>query len=47
MNKKKEEKNKVLESARKLLYVRDAIINAFDKKVFPYEDSESKIKEEK
>ena len=44
---KKEEKNKVLESARKLLYARNDIINAFDKKKFPYKDSESKTKDEK
>ena len=31
---KKEEKNKVLESARKLLYARNDILNAFDKKNF-------------
>ena len=34
-NTKKEEKDKVLESARKLLYARNDIINAFDKKKFP------------
>ena len=44
---KKEEKDKVLESARKLLYARNDIINAFDKKKFPYKDSESKTKDEK
>ena len=44
---KKEEKDKVLESARKLLYARNDIINAFDKKNFLYKDSESKTKEEK
>ena len=42
-----EQKNKVLESAKKLLYVRNDIINAFYQKVFPYKDSESKTKEEK
>ena len=45
--KKIEEKNKVLESARKLLYVRNDIINAFSKKIFPYKNSESKTREEK
>ena len=44
---KKEEQDKVLESARKLLYARNDIINAFDKKKFLYKDRESKTKEEK
>ena len=44
---KKEEKDKVLESARKLWHVRNDIINAFDKTIFPYKDSDSKTKEEK
>ena len=44
---KEEEKDKVLQSARKLLYVRNDIINAFSKNIFPYKDSESKTKGEK
>ena len=44
--KKIEEKNKVLESARKLSYVRNDVINAFDKNIFPYKVSKSKTKEE-
>ena len=44
---KEEEKDQVLESARKLLYVRNDIINAFSKKIFPYKNSESKTREEK
>ena len=42
-----EEKNKVLESARNLWHVRNDVINAFDKKNYPYKDSKSKTKEEK
>ena len=41
---KKVGKNKVLESARKLLYVRNHVINAFDKKNFPCKYSKSKTK---
>ena len=45
---KKEEKDKVLESAIKLWHIRNDIINAFDKKIFPYNDKEKKkTKEEK
>ena len=44
---KKEEKDKVLESARKLLYVRNDIFNAFNKNIFPCKDSESKTTEER
>ena len=42
--KKIEEKNKVLESPRKLLCVRNDVINACDKKSFLYKVSKSKKK---
>ena len=43
--KKIEEKNRVLESARKLSDARDEIINFFEKGVFPYKDKTFKTKE--
>ena len=47
-NKKKKtnEKNKVLESARKLSDMGDEIINLFEKGFFPYKDDTFKAKEE-
>ena len=45
--KKVKEKNRVLESARKLSGVRDEIINLFEKGIFPYKDNVFKIKEKK
>ena len=44
---KKEEKDKVLESAIKLWHIRNDIINAFDKKIFPYNDKEKKKNQNK
>ena len=43
--KKAKEKNRVLESARKLSDARDEIINFFEKGVFPYKDKTFKTKE--
>ena len=45
--KKIEEKNKVLESVRKLLYARKDIISFFEKGTFPYKGNVFKTKEEK
>ena len=45
--KKVKEKNRVLESARKLSGVRDKIINLFEKGIFPYKDNVFKTKEKK
>ena len=43
---KKNEKNRVLESARKLSDGRDEIINLFEKGIFPHKDNTFKTKEE-
>ena len=43
--KKIEEKNRVLESARKLSDARDEIINLFEKGTFPYKGNVFKTKE--
>ena len=45
--KKTNEKNRVLDSARKLSDARDEIINLFEKGIFPYKDNTFKTKEEK
>ena len=45
--KKAKEKNRVLESARKLSDARDEIINLFEKGIFPYEDNTFKTKEKR
>ena len=45
--KKVKERNRVLESARKLSGVRDEIINLFEKGIFPYKDNVFKTKEKK
>ena len=45
--KKVKEKNRVLESARKLSDVRHEIINLFEKGIFPYKDNVFKTKEKK
>ena len=47
IQKKTNEKNKVLDSARKLSDARDEIINLFEKGIFPYKDNTLKTKEEK
>ena len=39
------EKNRVLESARKLFDARDEIVNLFEKEIFPYKNDTFKIKE--
>ena len=44
--KKIEEKNRVLKSARKWFDVRDDIIDLFEKGIFPYKDNAFKIKKE-
>ena len=44
---KTNEKNRVLESARKLSDARDEIINLFEKGTFPYKDNTFKTKEKK
>ena len=44
---KTKEKNRVLESARKLSDVRDNIIDLFIKRTFPYKGNVFKTKEEK
>ena len=46
-SKKKEEKNKVLESTRKLFGVRKDIIGFFEKGIFPFKGNVFKTKEEK
>ena len=43
--KKMNEKNRVLESARKLFDVRDEIIILFEEGIFPYKDNKFKTKE--
>ena len=43
---KKNEKNRVLESARKLSDGRDEIINLFENGIFPHKDNTFKTKEE-
>ena len=43
--KKTNEKNRVLDSARKLSDARDEIINLFEKGIFPYKDNTIKTKE--
>ena len=45
ISKKIEEKNRVLESARKLSDARDEIIDLFGKGIFPYNDKIFKTKE--
>ena len=45
--KKLNEKNRVLDSARKLFDARDEIINLFEKGIFQYKDNTLKTKEEK
>ena len=45
ISKKVEEKNRVLESARKLFDARDNIIDLFKKGTFPYKDNAFKTKE--
>ena len=45
ISKKIEEKNRVLESARKLSDARDEIIDLFEKGIFPYKDNAFKTKE--
>ena len=47
LKKKEEEKNRVLESARKLFYARDDIIDLFEKGILPYKDNAFKTKEKK
>ena len=47
ISKKVEEKNRVLESARKLFDARDNIIDLFKKGTFPYKDNAFKTKKEK
>ena len=47
IKKKEEEKNRVLESARKLFYARDDIIDLFEKGILPYKDNAFKTKEKK
>ena len=44
--KKTNEKNRVLDSARKLFDARDEIINLFEKGIFQYKDNTLKTKEE-
>ena len=44
--KKAKEKNRVLESAKKLSDARDDIIDLFEKGIFPYKDNAFKTKEE-
>ena len=39
------EKNRVLESARKLFDARDEIVNLFEKEIFPYKNDTFKTKE--
>ena len=43
--KKKEEKNRVLQSARKLFDARDGIVDLFEKETFPYKGNVFKTKE--
>ena len=45
--KKAKEKNRVLESAKKLSDARDDIIDLFEKGIFPYKDNAFKTKKEK
>ena len=45
VQKKAKEKNRPLESARKLFDARDEIINFFEKGIFPYKDNAFKTKE--
>ena len=47
LKKKEEEKNRVLESARKLFYARDDIIDLFEKGILPCKDNAFKTKEKK
>ena len=44
--KKKNENNRVLESARKLSDGRNEFINLFEKRIFPHKDNTFKTKEE-
>ena len=46
-SKKEKEKNRVLESAKKLLNMRDDIIDLFEKGIFPYKGNVFKTKESK
>ena len=46
ISKKIDEKNRILESARKLSDARDDIIGLFEKVIFPYKDNAFKTKEE-
>ena len=45
--KKIEEKNRVLKSAKKLFDARDDIIDLFEKGIFPYKDNAFKAKTKK
>ena len=47
INKKEEEKNKILESAVKLFHAREDFISFFEKGIFPFKGNVFKTKEEK
>ena len=47
VKKKIKEKNRVLESAKKMSDARDEIINFFEKWIFPYKDKTFQTKEKK